>query len=148
MCGRECCISDKIIHASLLPWRDRYLKNLKYQIQNSQNRLSGEKSHLIYETYKNTVIPHGGNIYAKASDISKSTMCAYTQSDHALSQWKCALRCCTNCPSINLTDQETDNHYSDTTPSIRFQIYHIIARCTAHGRIPFKDKKYFRKRKQ
>ena len=27
MCGCECCISDKIIHSSLLSWRDRYLKN-------------------------------------------------------------------------------------------------------------------------
>ena len=27
MCGCECCISAKIIHSSLLSWRDRYLKN-------------------------------------------------------------------------------------------------------------------------
>ena len=27
MCGCECCVSDKIIHSSLLSWRDRYLKN-------------------------------------------------------------------------------------------------------------------------
>ena len=26
MCGCECCISAKIIHSSLLSWRDRYLK--------------------------------------------------------------------------------------------------------------------------
>ena len=25
MCGCECCISAKIIHSSLLSWRDRYL---------------------------------------------------------------------------------------------------------------------------
>ena len=29
----------------------------------------------------------------------------------------------------------------ETTPSIRFHIYHIIGSCTAHGRIPLKDKK-------
>ena len=27
MCGCECCISAKMIHSSLLSWRDRYLKN-------------------------------------------------------------------------------------------------------------------------
>ena len=27
VCGCECCISAKIIHSSLLYWRDRYLKN-------------------------------------------------------------------------------------------------------------------------
>ena len=29
MCGSECCISAKIIHSSLLSWRDKYLKNSK-----------------------------------------------------------------------------------------------------------------------
>ena len=67
MCGCECCISAKILHSSLLSWRDRYLKKLKDQIQNAQNRSSGEKAHHIYTTYKNTVIPHGSHIYAKAS---------------------------------------------------------------------------------
>ena len=42
MHGCECCISDKNIHSSLLPWRDSYLKTLKYKIQNPQNRRSGE----------------------------------------------------------------------------------------------------------
>ena len=31
MCGCECCISAKIIHSSLLSWRDKYLKKLKDQ---------------------------------------------------------------------------------------------------------------------
>ena len=52
MCGCECFISAKIIHSSLIYWRDRYLKKLKDKIQNSQIRRSGEKSHRIYETYK------------------------------------------------------------------------------------------------
>ena len=43
VCGCECCISYKSIHSSLLSWHDRYLKKLKYQIQNSQNRRCGEK---------------------------------------------------------------------------------------------------------
>ena len=47
----------------------------------------GEKNR-IYETYKNTVMPHGRNINAKAYDMEKATMCAYSQSDHALLHWK------------------------------------------------------------
>ena len=43
MCGCECCIYAKSIHASLLSWYDWYLKKLKDQIQNDQNRRSGEK---------------------------------------------------------------------------------------------------------
>ena len=88
------------------------------------------------------MIPHGRHIYAKASDMANAKICAYSQSDHALPHWKCVLWCCADCPCINLTDQETNKKHEETTPSIRFHIYHIIGRFTAHGRIPLKDKKY------
>ena len=65
MCGCDCCIYAKSIHSSLIYWSDMYLKKLKDKIQNSQIRRSDEKSHHIYETYKNTVTPHGRHIYAK-----------------------------------------------------------------------------------
>ena len=65
MCGCECCIYAKSIHSSLTSWRHRYLKKLKEKNQNSQIRSSGEKAHNIYETYKNTLIPHGHHIYYK-----------------------------------------------------------------------------------
>ena len=38
MCGFKCCIFAKIIHSSLLSWRERYLKKLKDKRQNSQRR--------------------------------------------------------------------------------------------------------------
>ena len=141
MCGCECYISAKIIYSSFLSWRDRYLKKLKCQIQNAQSRRSGEKSYHIYETYKNTLIPHGRHIYAKASDMEKATMCTYPNSYHALPHWKYVLRCYAKFPCINIIDQETHKKHEEITPSIRFHIYHIIGRCTAHGRITLKDKK-------
>ena len=58
------------------------------------------------------------------------------------------MRCCSKCTSVNLPDQETDDQYSNTSPSIIFHIYHIIARCTSHGRLPLNDKKFCRKCKQ
>ena len=60
------------------------LKKLKDRSQNAQNRKSGEKENCIYETYRNTFILHGHHIYAKSYDMEKATICAYTQSDHAL----------------------------------------------------------------
>ena len=84
---------------------------------------------------------NGRHIYKKASDMTKAKICAYPQYYHALTNYKCVLWCCDDCPCINIPDQETDNQYSETTPSIRFHIYHIIAHCTAHGRITLKDKK-------
>ena len=73
--------------------------------------------------------------------MAQATICTYPQSYHTLPHWKCVLMYCADCPCINLTNQETDNHNSDTTPSIRFHIYHIIERCTAHGRVSSIDKK-------
>ena len=86
-------------------------------------------------------MPHWRHIYSKAYEMTKSTMCSYSQSDHALPNWKCVLRCCAKFPSINLPDQETDYQYPNTSPSIIFHMYHIIARCTKHGRLPLTDKK-------
>ena len=83
-------------------------------------------------------MPHGRHIYAKASDMRNATMCTYPQYDHALPHCKCVLRCCAEFPCINIPHQETNKKYKETTPSIMFHIYHIIRRCTAHGRIPLK----------
>ena len=87
-------------------------------------------------------MPHGRHIYAKGSDMAQSTMCAYPQYDHALPHYKFVLWCCAHCLCINIPGQETYNHNSDSTPSIRFHIYHIISRCNAHDKIAMKDKKY------
>ena len=101
------------------------------------------KNHITYMKHiKNTVMKHGCHIYAKAYDMTKSKMCTYPQSDHALPHWKRVLRCCADCPCISIPDQETTKKHEETIPSIRFHIYHIIGRCTAHGRIHLKDKKY------
>ena len=98
--------------------------------------------------YNNTVMPHGRHIYAKVYDMAKATMCAKSQSDHALPHWKCVLRCCTKCTRINIPDQETDDQYTKTSPSIRFHIYHMIACCTKHGRLLLTDKTSCRKCQQ
>ena len=135
MSGCECCISSTSIHSSLLSWCDRYLEKLKDQSQNSQSRRSGKKSHHLYITYKNIVMQHGRHIYAKVSDTENATMCTNPCYDNALPHWKCVLRCCADCPCINLPDQETNKKHEETTPSIRFHIYHIIGRFTAHSRI-------------
>ena len=75
-------------------------------------------------------------------------MCSYSQSDHALPHWKCVLWCCAKFPSINITDQETYDKHPNPSNSIRFHIYHLIARCTKHGRLPLTNKKSCRKCQQ
>ena len=63
-------------------------------------------------------MPHGSHIYAKAYDMSRTTICAYPQSDHELPHWKCVMQCCAKYPSINIPDQETDDQYSNSRKSI------------------------------
>ena len=81
---------------------------------------------------------------ATESYIAMSAMCAYPPSQHALPNWKCVLRCFYILLRIDITYQESDNHYSNSYPSIRFHIYHLIARCTVHGRRPLDEKKHLR----
>ena len=108
----------------------------------------GKKKIRIYETYRNKVMPHGHHIYSKEYDTAKATLCAYPHSYHSLLHWKCVLRYCAQCTSINITDQETDDKHPNPSPSIRFHIYHIIASCKKHGRLPLTDKKICRKCQQ
>ena len=84
MCGCEYFISAKNNHSSLLSWRDSYLRNLNDLIQNSQNRRSGERANCLFETYNNSVMPHGRHIYATSDDMDMATICAYPPSQHAL----------------------------------------------------------------
>ena len=103
----------------------------------------GKKKICIYETYKNMFMTHGHHIYTKVPEMEKATICAYKQSYHALPHRKCVMQCCAKFPSINLPDQETDDQYSNTSTSISFHIYHLIARCTTHGRLTLNDKIVF-----
>ena len=83
---------------------------LNYLSQNVQNRRSGEKPNRLFETYKNSVIPHGFHIYATESDMAMTTIFAYPPSQHALPHWKYVLPCCYNFTRICLPDQESGGH--------------------------------------
>ena len=93
-------------------------------------------------------MPDGHHIYAKAYDMEKATMCAYPQSDHALTHWIYELRCCAKFTCVIHLDQERYHQYSSTSLSITFHIYYLISRFTTHERIPLNNKKIFRVCKQ
>ena len=96
----------------------------------------------LFDTYKNSVIPHGHHIYATAAEMAMVTMCAYPPSQHALTHWKCVLRCCANCPHIDLPDQEPYRHHYNTSPSVSFRIYNLITRCIVYRRRPIDEDKF------
>ena len=74
--------------------------------------------------------------------MEKATICEYPQSDRVLPHWKCAMQCCAKFLCVNLPDQETDYQHSDTSPSIIFHIYHLIACYSTHWRLPLTGKKF------
>ena len=78
----------------------------------------------LFETYKNSTMPHGSHMYKTASEISMDTMCAYLSTQHGLQHWKFVLLYCADISSIDLSIQESDRHHSNTYPSIHFHIYH------------------------
>ena len=80
------------------------------------------------------------HIYATAADMAMATMCAYPPSQHAFPHWKFVLSGCADCLCIDLPDQESDRHNSNTPPPISFQIYHTIAQCTVNERLPLDEK--------
>ena len=84
-------------HGVIVIW-----KNLKIKAKMIKIEGLVKKSHHIYETYKNTVMPHGRHIYAKEYDIAQATMCAYTQYDHAPPHWKFLLWCCTESVHVSI----------------------------------------------
>ena len=77
---------------------------------------------------------HGGNIYKTSYEMDMSTMCAYPTSQHALLHWKCVLRCCESFSRIDLPCRQSVRHHSNTSPTIRFHVYHLIAHYTVHVR--------------
>ena len=81
-----------------------------------------------------------GVIFIPKHLIRQRQKCVHINSQMMnLPKWKYVLRCCAKCSCVNITDQETDDQYSNKTPSIRFLIYHTISRCTANGRIMLND---------
>ena len=94
------------------------LKNSRISAKILKTEGLGKKKICIYETYKNTVMPHGRDIYAKAYDMEKATICKYPQSDHALPHWKYVLRCCAKCNIINITVYKTDDTHPNPSRSI------------------------------
>ena len=105
ICGCECCISIKKKHSPLLSWYDRCLKYINHLSQNAQSRRSGETDNFLFETNKNSVMPHGRHIHTTADDMAMTTIFAYPLSPLVLKHWKCVLHCCCNLLYIDLTDK-------------------------------------------
>ena len=139
ICWCECCIAAKIMHYYFLTCFHNHMKQLKYQTHNTQNIRYVEISSHIFETYKNSLRPHGCNIHNSATYMSmaKHYTCTYTH--HGLPHWKYVLRSCDKLPNIVIPSQDENKYITNTWPTIIFHVYRNISSCTVHGRHPYKD---------
>ena len=87
-----------------------FRKKIKDQICNAQNRSSCEMVNLLFDTYNNSVSPHGKHMFQTSYDMTMETMWAYPSSKSSFPYWKCVLRCCTQCPRIDLPSPELYQH--------------------------------------
>ena len=56
--------------------------------------MSCEMANPLFETYKNSVMPHGKHVFQKSYDTAITTMCAYPAYNYVSPHQKCVLRCC------------------------------------------------------
>ena len=95
---------------------------------------------LIFETYGNSVIPHGLNIHKTASDIAIATMCDFLSNKHALPDWRCVFRCCENFPIIVPPGQDAYSDSPNACPKTHSHFYKVVLRYTFHGSCPFEGR--------
>ena len=63
--------------------RVKVFEQLKYQSLHTKYRISCEMDNHLFETYKNSFVPHGEHIFKTYYDIYMATMCAYPSSKYA-----------------------------------------------------------------
>ena len=72
----------------LLSWGDNHVEHLKNISHNPNNRISGELSNHLFETYKIFVRPHGCHIYNSALEMDMAKMFPCSSYNHGLPNWK------------------------------------------------------------
>ena len=90
----------------------------------------------VFDTYKNSVMPHGKHMLKTAYGMDVATMCAYKSSKYALPHWRCVLRCCAKFQIIDLPSPESDQKNSNASTKIC-----LIVHYTMHGGHPFNERK-------
>ena len=127
MCGCECCISDNNIHSYLLTCSYCHLKQLKDRSHNTLNRSYGEIVSRIFETYKNSIRPHGCHIYNTSTEIDMEEMCPCPYKHQVILHCKCVLRCFYKYLSIVIPILEANIDTKNTFPRIRFHVYQNVS---------------------
>ena len=139
MCGCTTCNTSKYLQTSLNAWRRKHMKHMEAQAHASRSRA---KASLIedYEQYSQFVFPENEARHPRCEDAADSVLCAPTP-ECSLPNWKCVLRKCTLCSTIDIPDLELDT--SNTAPIIMFHTYMTQYSCSQHGVVLLEKVTYY-----
>ena len=112
-------------------------KEKKDKIFNAKNIRFGEIPIRLFETNKNTAMPHGKYMFQTEYETAKERMCAYSSSKNVLPHWKHVLRCSAQFSRIDLSITELVQKNPNVIPTINVYVYQHIVHCTVHVRHPF-----------
>ena len=127
------------MHLYLLTCCYCHVKHLKNRSHNAQNRRSGKLSISLFETYKNSVRPHGCHIYNYTAYMDMAKMCPCPSQHHGLPHWKYVLLCCDKCPGITIICKDTNKDEANTCSKICFHVYRNASHCTVRGIRPYEE---------
>ena len=102
MCGCKCCISEKIIHSSLLSWQDCYFKNSRISSKILKIEGTGKKK-ITYTKHLKIQSCHMGVIFTPKNIKWKRQQCVHTHS--------------------HIMHYHTGNVYCDVVPNIQALIF-------------------------
>ena len=77
-----------------------------------------------------SVVFSDDNVLHETPRDAFDTIICPRQSGISLSNWKCVLRQCDNCPKYNVPEYESN--CTTVSPKIKFHLYVLISTCSVH----------------
>ena len=130
VCGCAICNTSKYMQESLNAWRRTQLKIMKQKVENSRGRGKDELTQ-AYKSYDEYSFPDKQTRHPRCKNAADSVLCTPTNDECKFPNWKCGLRKCTVCRSIDIPAVEMDT--SIRAPMIMFNTYMTQFTCSHHG---------------
>ena len=131
MCGCQYCLTARFHQAAYNAFRRNHVRLLLHSCSvPGLSRVMAAQKEERYRTYNNTVFPNDNQpLHPKPRDVLRDVMCPWVHND--LPNWKCVCGICEVCPDY-VTPEEEKGTGRDA-PTISFQQYVRVTRCTLHG---------------
>ena len=130
MCGCAICNTSKYFQESLNAWQREQLKIMRDKADNSRGREKDEFTQ-AYKSYADYALPNDETCHSHCKNAGDSVLFTPTNDEFQSPNWKCVLRKCTDCTSIDLPGFE--RYASSRAPIIMFNTYMTKFTCSHHG---------------